>query len=104
MFQDCKFVGEVDSGSESFSDLRGNEDFNAGYNVSCVVVVVVFLLLIVVFCRPDMLMPRMTVVVVSQENSMLGLRSLMVGRSTNGAETFLKAAVMRRGSRFVNVP
>ena len=51
-----------------------------------------------------MLMPRMTVVVVSQENSMLGLRSLMVGRSTNGAEIFLKAAVMRRGSRFVNVP
>ena len=51
MFQDCKFVGEVDSGSESFPDLRGNEDFNAGYNVSCVVVVVVFLLLIVVFLQ-----------------------------------------------------
>ena len=50
-----------------------------------------------------MLMPRMTVIVISQENSMLGLRSLKVERSTSGAETFLKAAVMRRGSRFMNV-
>ena len=49
-----------------------------------------------------MLMPRMTVIVISQENSMLGLRSLMVGRSTNGAETFLKAADMKKGSRFVD--
>ena len=99
MFQDCKFVSEVDHGCELFPDIRGNEDFNAAYNVSCC------LLIVDCFCcRPGMLMPRKTVVPVSQENSTLGLRSLMVGRSTNVAETFLKAAVMRRGSRFVNVP
>ena len=51
-----------------------------------------------------MLMPRKTVVPVSQENSTLGLHSLMAGRSTNGAETFLRAAGMKRASRYMDVP
>ena len=36
LFQDCK-VGDVDDlGSESFPDIRGNEDFMARYSVSFV--------------------------------------------------------------------
>ena len=36
LFQDCN-VGDVDDlGSESIPDIRGNEDFKAGYSVSFV--------------------------------------------------------------------
>ena len=86
-------------GSESFLDIRGNEDFMAGYNVSFVSVFRVVYL----FCfRLVILKPRETVVHASLETSMQGPLSIMAGRFINGVGMSLRAAGMKKATRFTD--